>query len=166
MAKPRIALSLVLVVTACGSQSASSGRAARRFIGGWDGPNDESTAVMLLRDDLEGTIHDMKLAGGPLAYAFTYDVEGVLGGDGRSIDLALVCAQAATAEPAERDDPSAWAAVDCAGWELELACELVGDCESNGCNLICDVSYFGDGYATMAMPLATIEDHFASWQRV
>ncbi len=166
MAKLSIVAALTLACAACGSQGSPPGNDARRFSGGWDGPNDASTAVLLLRDDLEGTLHDLKLAGGRLAYSFAYDVEGVLGGDGRSIDLSLVCAQAATAEPAVRDDPSAWSAVDCAGWELELACELVGDCEANGCNLICDVTYFGDGYATMAIPLSRVEDHFSTWQRV
>jgi len=75
----------------------------------------------------------------------------------------------ANGEPADATDPAAeasWAALDCAGWELELRCGLAGECGVGDCNMLCDVVYFGDAYASAKVPLTVVEDEFDHWQRV
>ena len=75
----------------------------------------------------------------------------------------------ANGEPADGTGPApeaSWAALDCAGWELELRCGLAGECGVGDCNMLCDVVYFGDAYASAQVPLVVVEDEFDHWQRV
>lgn len=165
------------------------------YVGGWDGAATEGSSVLLIRDGLTGTLSAAHLMGEELEYQITYDVEGDQAEDPDSILFALACAEVemrnltarpdptadptedpaepdptadANGEPADGTEPpeASWAALDCAGWELELRCGLAGECGVGDCNMLCDVVYFGDAYASAQVPLVIVEDEFDHWQRV
>lgn len=171
MRRATVILAIAAAMPSCqGSDSSDQGVTASRFAGGWDSDAPQGAPVMLLRDDLEGTLGEVEFVGGVQTYGINYEVEGELHRGNGELSLSLTCAEARlvsnTARAPAADGETPWTPLDCAGWELELSCALAGDCESNGCNLVCDVIYFGDGYATMAMPLSDVEDQFAIWNRV
>lgn len=176
-----------LSLSACAADSGSPMEvmpleAGAEFVGGWDGAQTEGTSVLLLRDGLTGTLSAARLIGQEEEFEISYEVEGSMSDDEGSLVLALSCAEARTRplgaelEPTDPLDPMAsgdtdaaapsWSSLDCAGWELDLECGLAGDCQVGDCNMVCDVVYFGDAYATASVPLSTIEDEFDYWRRV
>lgn len=160
------------------------------FVGGWDGEATEGQSVLLIRDGLTGTLSAAHLIGEALEYRVTYDIDGEADQITDDIVLGLGCAEVtvrpradlSSAEPsdddnadggsdgadadADADAEQAWSSLDCAGWELDLQCGLAGNCEVGDCNMLCDVVYFGDAYATASVALTVVEDEFDHWQRV
>jgi hypothetical protein len=140
-----------------------------RFVGGWDGSQTRGTTVLLLREGLSGTLSAASLAGVHDEYRIAYDVSGMLDDETQDVTLELGCNEVSARPMATEGmvvDENAWGALDCAGWELALACGLAGDCEGGDCNMICDVTHFGDAYATSEIPLTMIEDELDFWERV
>ena len=164
--------------------------AARAFVGGWDGAATEGSSVLLLREGLTGTLSAANLKGDEFEYHITYNVEGEADEMSDDVVLGLGCAEIrvrpvlapASAggtgdgsdvpqdDTAENDSPGlgddGWSSMDCAGWELDLRCGLAGECGVGDCNMLCDVVFFGDAYATAAVTLTAVEDEFDHWQRV
>lgn len=162
------------------------------FVGGWDGATTQGSSVLLIREGLTGTLSGATLIGPEFEYQITYGVEGEGAEDSdEEILLGLACAEIRTRpvvasndradvdadpelpshEDAGKDEDTdapapGWTSLDCAGWELELRCGLAGDCGVGDCNMLCDVAYFGDAYATAAVALMAVEDEFDHWQRV
>jgi hypothetical protein len=139
-----------------------------RFVGGWDGSQTRGPTVLLLREGLSGTLSAASLGGIDEEYRIAYDVSGMIDEQTQDVTLELGCAEVSERPmPIDGEMPEeTWGALDCAGWELSLACGLAGDCEGGDCNMICDVTHFGDAYATAEIPLTTIEDELDFWERV
>jgi hypothetical protein len=168
-----VASALVLLLgCANGVEEGSSDPDAieNRFVGGWDGSQTSGTTVMLLREGLSGTLSAASLGGISDEYRIAYDVSGTLDEQTQDVTLELGCSEVSSRPmPTDEADMMAdesWGALDCAGWELALACGLAGDCEGGDCNMICDVIHFGDAYATAEIPLTSIEDELDFWERV
>lgn len=155
--------------------------AARAFVGGWDGAATQGSSVLLLREGLTGTLSAANLKGDEFEYHITYNVEGEADEVTDDVVLGLGCAEIrvrpvlAPADVPEDDSASddsqvpgddGWSSMDCAGWELDLQCGLAGECGVGDCNMLCDVVFFGDAYATAAVTLTVVEDEFDHWQRV
>ncbi len=188
---PLLALASLLL-GACSSPNGpidSGIESEERLIGGWDGASTSGTSVLLLREGLAGTLSATHLHADDWEYQISFSVAGEMAEDNESVLLALSCAEVrmrpVTAEgdaPAPLPDPIpsttdevpeeppstevVWDAQDCSGWGLELECGVAGECGRNDCNLFCDVTYFGDAFATAAIELASIEDELDHWQRV
>ncbi len=192
----RIAARIVCASLLLGGCSSSGGlvvdeaQTEERLIGGWDGASTTGTSVLLLREGLSGTLSAAHLFATDHEYQITFSVTGEMAEDNESVLLDLSCAEgrirSLTAEPEQEEDgedtiPSAtdeapaqepetagdgWDALDCAGWSLQLECGIAGECGSADCNLFCDISYFGDAFATASIELASIEDELDHWQRV
>jgi hypothetical protein len=142
-------------------------------------------AVLLLREGLVGTLSGAAIESRDRVYQVVFEVGGEVDKD--MLVLALNCAearqrwldpdQAPDAAPDASETPigagsdesfedSPWMSLDCAGWDLELTCGLAGDCATGDCNMVCDITYFGDAYAHSEIVLADVEDEFDYWQRV
>ena len=183
-----------LLLGACSSASGpiegTDGELAmeERLVGGWDGASTSGTSVLLIREGLSGTLSTTHLTSDDEAYELSFSIAGEVDEeDPELVVLTLACAEArmrplAVEAPIETPDPlpsstdettggetelpeERWDALDCAGWELQLECGLAGECDA-GCNLFCDVTYFGDAFATAAIELASVEDELDHWQRV
>lgn len=162
-----------------------------RLIGGWDGASTTGTSVLLLREGLSGTLSAVHLVAEDREYQVNFSLAGTIAEDGESVLLDLSCAEgrirslpvetekeddaqgpgtvpSSTDEEPEEDSEvqaDGWDSLDCAGWALQLECGTAGECETD-CNLFCDVSYFGDAFATAAIELSSIEDELDHWKRV
>ena len=157
-----------------------------RLVGGWDGASTTGTSVLLIREGLSGTLSTTHLTSDDEEYELSFSIAGEVDEDDPElVVLSLSCAEARMRRlavedetpdplPSSTDDPTdgemateedAWSALDCAGWGLQLECGLAGMCEAD-CNLFCDVTYFGDAFATAAIELASVEDELDHWQRV
>lgn len=190
----RIAARIVcasLLLGACSSTGGTVGdgeeQIEERLVGGWDGASTTGTSALLLREGLSGTLSAVHLFAADREYQVNFSVTGGMAEDDESVLLDLSCAEgrarSLTAETDEEDDdaiPSAtdedpseesetdedgWDSLDCAGWALQLECGIAGECDTD-CNLFCDVSYFGDAFATAAIELSSVEDELDHWQRV
>ncbi|MBV1857309.1 MAG: hypothetical protein KUG77_02780 [Nannocystaceae bacterium] len=190
----RIAARIVCASLLLGGCSSSGGpigdeeQIAERLIGGWDGASTTGTSVLLLREGLSGTLSAAHLFGTDREFQVNFSVTGSMAEDDKSVLLDLACAEgrvrSLTAEPDDEDDttipsatdeepsedsetdPDGWDSLDCAGWALQLECGIAGECDTADCNLFCDVSYFGDAFATATIELSSIEDELDHWQRV
>ncbi len=191
MMRPRIARLALLPVLGGLLACASNGSAPIEpesdrmgaYVGGWDGAATQGSSVLLLREGLTGTLSAANLHGEEYEYQITYNVEGEADDGTDDVVLGLGCAEIRvrpvlapasddTGEPPEDEDepePSlddGWSSLDCAGWELDLQCGLAGECGVGDCNMLCDVVFFGDAYATASVTLTVVEDEFDHWQRV
>jgi len=186
MTRARIALAPALCgLLACATNSGPSTDTADErmsaYVGGWDGDATRGSSVLLLRDGLIGTLSAANLVGEDVEYQVSFDVNGDAVED--SVDdvlLSLSCSEVLTRpmlaaadtdaaddqEPAEAPEEPQWSSVDCAGWEIELQCGLAGECAGGDCNMVCDIVYFGDAFATATVTLSGVEDEFDHWQRV
>lgn len=181
----RVALAPVLgALFACAPSGSAPEEAPEQdrmaaYVGGWDGAATQGSSVLLLREGLTGTLSAARLVGAEFEYQVTYEVEGEPDETSSDVMLGLGCAEIrmrpiAAETPDEPDpDPSSepaaedtWASLDCAGWELDLQCGLAGECGVGDCNMLCDVVFFGDAYATATVTLSVVEDEFDHWQRV
>ena len=188
---PLLALASLLL-GACSSSDApldSGMESEEQLVGGWDGASTSGTSVLLLREGLAGTLSATHLVAADREYQISFSVSGEMAEDDESVLLALSCAEvrmrplaaevpsdepedsvpSSTDDETEEEptvDEPVWDALDCSGWGLELECGTAGDCGGNDCNLFCDVTYFGDAFATAAIELASVEDELDHWQRV
>ncbi|TPV97314.1 MAG: hypothetical protein B7733_00255 [Myxococcales bacterium FL481] len=173
--RPAMILCSLLGAVACGSASDSTqgSESELSYAGGWDGADTRGSSVLLLRDDLRGTLTASIFGDAVYDYRMSYDVNGEIDEDNMLV-MKLACMDGAQAEtvvdPTPDDGISPeqdWVGIDCSGWELELACSLAGDCESGGgCNMICDIVGFGDAFAYGGLPLEEVENQFDMWKRV
>lgn len=192
----RIAARIVCASLLLGGCSSAGGlvvddeQIEERLIGGWDGASTTGTSVLLLREGLSGTLSAVHLVAEDREYQVNFSLAGAMAEDSESVLLDLSCAEGrvrsltleADKEDEEDEDaiPSTtdeepeeeaeaetdgWDSLDCAGWALQLECGIAGECDTD-CNLFCDVSYFGDAFATAAIELSSIEDELDHWQRV
>ena len=192
----RLALPLLFASLLLGACSTASGpledmdgelAMEERLVGGWDGASTSGTSVLLIREGLSGTLSTTHLTSDDEAYELSFSIAGEIDEDDPELVVfSLSCAEArmrrlaaedpGTTEPlpSATDDPTGgemasdderWSALDCAGWGLQLECGLAGMCEAD-CNMFCDVTYFGDAFATAAIELASVEDELDHWQRV
>lgn len=165
----------LLCISACGPTTNSNlgSEPVVNYVGGWDGADTRGSSVLVLRDDLRGTLTSSMFGDAVHDYRVSYEVMGEID-SANMLQMRLACVEAGRAEVI--DDPSAgddlspeqeWAGIDCSGWELGLACTLAGDCDSGGgCNMICDIVDFGDAYALSGLTLESVEDQFDMWHRV
>lgn len=169
----RCAIPAVLWFAACTSgTSGDTDTSEAFFVGGWDGAQTRGTSVLLLREGLSGTLSGAVIGDDHEEIMLTYAAEGVVeyADVGMILVLELGCEEAFTRSLVRDGNPDediadAWTPLDCGDWDLQLQCSLAGSCEGTRCNLVCDVSYFGDGYARAGIPLADIEDEFDYWRR-
>lgn len=164
-----------------------------RLIGGWDGASTTGVSVLLLREGLSGTLSAVHLLATDREYQVNFSLAGTMAEDAQSVLLDLSCTEgrvrSLTADTGRTDeeeeeedtipsttdeepdeeteaDTDGWDSLDCAGWALQLECGIAGECDTADCNLFCDVSYFGDAFATASIELSSIEDELDHWQRV
>ena len=141
-----------------------------RYVGGWDGSQTSGATVLLLREGLSGTLSAASLGGHTDEYRVAYDIAGELDPDSQDVTLTLTCSEVSSRPMMPEHDrvmtEPMWGALDCAGWELGLECGLAGDCDGGDCNMICDVTHFGDAYATAQLNLTAVEDELDFWERV
>lgn len=183
-----------LLLGACSSSGGGSVEDAElvmeeRLVGGWDGASTTGTSVLLIREGLTGTLSTTHLTSDEEEYELSFSVSGEVSEDDEELVVFNLSCDEARARPlaaldAVDEDPSApahtddgtaaapaieepeWDGLDCAGWGLQLECSVAGECGSAGCNLFCDIVYFGDAFATASIELASIEDELDHWQRV
>ncbi|MEE9386025.1 MAG: hypothetical protein V3V08_21655 [Nannocystaceae bacterium] len=179
-----LALGLLQACRPTTSLQQSEGASTMRFIGGWDGTQTRGNSVLLLREDYRGTVSSSIFGYAEKDYRLAYEVAGEVSEDGEFLSLELLCTEAnmvtlSSAEAAEADEGatggvnegagpmSQWNPIDCTGWALSLLCTLAGDCESGGgCNMVCDITQFGEAYALSGAQLKDVEAEFDFWERV
>ena len=142
-----------------------------RYVGGWDGSQTSGTTVLLLREGLSGTLSAASLGGQDEEYRVAFDIAGELDPETQDVTLDLTCNEVSArpmmpAHDRTMEEEPMWGALDCAGWELALECGLAGDCDGGDCNMICDITHFGDAYATAQLNLTAVEDELDFWERV